>query len=188
MRSFYHKYFEGYEEEKIPKENGQGRRIEHKYVGIYYCQGVTRPMQFLIRFFYVAIFFGAFTLFFNASSKSLGCNTAAYVIVCQGLTILSFIWFVWVLIHYVLTEREMKIYTYKNTSLKLIKSSMVAAGAFGLDALSVLVYVLLHLQDEPKKQLICLAEYALGGSFLFLVNRLEKQIQYKKILNSEKGK
>ncbi|GEM_PF-2838546 len=186
MSSFYHKYFEGYEEVTVPDKDGKGAQIERKYAGIYYRQGVTGLIWYLVRFFYTAVFFCALSLFYNASTQPLGCNTTPYATVSQALTVLSFIWFAWVLLHYVSTKSDMKIYTYKSTSPKLIRAGMTAAGAFCLNALSVLVYVVLNLQDEPRKQLLCLAEYVVGGGCLFLVNRLEKAMPYEKILNPDR--
>ena len=79
MQSYYHKYFEGYEEE-IQNGNKKGTRTVRKYVGIYYRQGVTKLKQFMIRIFYLAIFIGTLALFMDGSMQSVEGNAATYSI------------------------------------------------------------------------------------------------------------
>lgn len=184
MRKFYHKYFEGYEEHRLPKPNGKGMHIEYTYVGVFYRQEHTKRIWIGLKILYLLMLTAVLALFIHAATRPLACNTAPYVVICQSICLLGMIWLTWVVINYIAAPRNMKIYTYKSTSLQLMKVGKVLAVLGGATAFMVLVFTLLSGDIRYGEQLLCMGEYLAVGVLAFLMYWLEVHTPYEKVLNS----
>jgi len=187
MKRFFDKYFEGYEEENVPQISGKKRKTTYRYVGIYYRMDVKKSVQILLRILFVFLFGAAVSLFLFTSSMNLGFNNYPVTIVFQGLTVLSFIWYAYVLLSYIFAERDLKIYSYKSTSPAIIKAGIFTATAFGLDAISVLIFILFFSHTQTRNQMFCFIQYLGCVVLILLISFIENKLPYIKILNSEKG-
>ncbi|MDO5422877.1 MAG: hypothetical protein Q4F41_04020 [Eubacteriales bacterium] len=185
MKRYYHKYFEGYEEEKVPAKNGKGTRIAHTYVSYYFRQGVNEWVRIALRILYLAMSLAAFGCLLYAATSYAHCNQTPWMVVAQALTLLAFLWFAWVLAYYVCAPKEMTIYKYKSTALQMLKVCKWLTAAFLLDAAGVAADLLLFGGASEKEELLCLGSYLLGGLLILGLGLIERALPYERLSNDK---
>lgn len=157
MKGYYHKYFEDFEEERVPNQNGKGTHIEHKYVGYYFHLGMNEALRILYALMGAAVGCLAY-----AATRTAHCNTAGYSVVFQAVTLLLCLWFLWVLVYYVSAPKDMTIYKYKSTALQILKVCKFLTAAFLADTAAVIIDMITATGAE-KGQIDNLPGYLSGG-------------------------
>lgn len=185
MKGYYHKYFEGYEENKVLNRNGKGTHIEYTYVGYYFRQGIRSFSRLLLRILYILMGLAAAGCLLFSSTRRAHCNQMPYMVVLQALTLLAFVWFAWVLIYYVCAPQEMTIYKYKSTALQILKVCKWLTAAFLVDALAVAADMMFFGAGRESGQMICLAGYLLGGLLIFGISLVERALPYERLSNDK---
>ena len=116
MGRYYQKYFEDYEEERVPNKRGNGTHLQYTYKGFYYRQELNPVMQALLRVCYVVLFVLELYFFAKAGTKELHCNLNPVMALLQAFSMLGYVWLGWILFFYVSAPRDMTIYKYKSTA------------------------------------------------------------------------
>jgi hypothetical protein len=184
--TFYHGYFEGYTETKVPKPNGKGNRITRIYTGEYYRQDLTRRQRVLIRLVYGALYLFALSAFLFSTTRQVASNNTWYVGLPGLLVAIPMLLMLIITIAYITTRRDMKLWDYKSSSINLKKVSLVTSACYGVLALLTVVFIILNPAEEPLSELVCLAGYIAGGLAVLAVNRLENRVKYLKVPNQQK--
>lgn len=185
MKSYYHKYFEGYEEDKVLNRNGRGTHIEYTYVGYYFRQGIKNFSRILLRMLYVLMSVAAVGSLIFSSTRLVHCNQTPYMVALQALTLLTFIWFFWVMLSYVFAPKEMTVYKYKSTALQLLKVCKWLTAAFLLDAAAAAADMLLSAGGFQKEQTLCLSAYVLGSMMILGIYIIERALPYERLSNDK---
>lgn len=183
MKGYYHKYFEGYKEDRVQNKNGRGTHIEYRYVGYYFRQGLRDSLRILLRILYVLLGMASLGSLLFASTYQAHCNQTPYMAVLQAVTMLAFVWFFWVLVFYVCAPREMTVYKYKSTALQLLKVCKWLTAALILDAAGAAIDIM--LSGMERGQMICLACYLLGGLAVAAIGVLECCLPYERLSNDK---
>jgi archaellum biogenesis protein FlaJ (TadC family) len=184
MKNYYHKYFEDYEEERVLNRNGKGTHIEHRYVGYYYRLGVSDIVKTVLRILYLLMGLVAAGCLVFASTRAAHCNTMPYSVILQAITLLTVIWFAWVLIYYILSPKDMTVYKYKSTALQMIRVCKYLAAAFLLNAVFVAADMICF-RSTAHEQIICLAAYLMGCILIFGLKVLEQSLPYERLSNDK---
>jgi archaellum biogenesis protein FlaJ (TadC family) len=184
MKNYYHKYFEDYEEERVPNRDGKGTHIEHKYVGYYYRLGVSDAVKIVLRILYLLTGLIAAGCLVFASTRVAHCNTMSYSVILQAITLLTVIWFVWVLIYYILSPKDMTVYKYKSTALQMLRVCKCLAAAFLLNAVLVAADMICF-KSTAREQMICLAAYLTGCILIFGLKAIEQSLPYERLSNDK---
>jgi archaellum biogenesis protein FlaJ (TadC family) len=182
MKNYYHKYFEDFEEERVPNRDGKGTHIEHKYVGYYYRLGVKNAVKFALRTLYLLLGAVVIGCLLFASTRMAHYNTMPYSVVLQAITLLAILWFLWVLIYYILSPNDMTVYKYKSTALQMIKVCKWLTVAFLLNAILVIADMVIF-QSTSREQSVCLAAYLLGGILILGLKKIEQALPYERLSN-----
>ena len=184
MKNYYHKYFEDYEEERVPNRDGKGTHIEHKYVGYYYRLGVKRITRIALRLLYLVLGCLAAACLLFGAARMAHCNTLPVMVILQAVTLLLLIWFVWVLLYYIFVPENMTSYKYKSTALQMLKVCKWLSVVFFLDAASVLADILIN-KNTAQEQIICLAAYIAGGMVAVILRTVERALPYERLSNDK---
>lgn len=185
MKGYYHKYFEGYEENKVLNRSGRGTHIEYTYSGYYFRQGIKTFPRILLRLLYGLMGLAAVGCLLLSSTRGAHCNQVPYMAVFQAVTMLLLIWFVWVLIFYICAPGEMTVYKYKSTALQILKVCNWLTAAFLLDAAGVAVDMVLSGTGMERGQMICLAGYLVGGVLTVGISFVERALPYERLSNDK---
>ena len=185
MKGYYHKYFEGYKEDRVLNANGRGTHIEYTYASYYFRQDVKDYVRAAIRILYVLMAAAATGGFLCASSRTVHCNQVFYMALCQALTTLAFVWFFWVLIYYILAPREMTVYKYKSTALQILKVCKWLAAALVLDAAAVMTDMLISGNLMKKAEMLCILWYLLAAGIIAGIGMIERSLPYERLSNDK---
>ena len=132
----YHRVFEGYSERKVPKENGNGTRIERVYVGTYYIRRGSGRNLALTKLLYVLLYLLAAAGFVYAFTRPVGYNSVWYGAVPAFAEAIVLLLFAADLFTCLGAPRRMTVYHY-NAFGKLLRLSLLAVAA-------ALAYALLY--------------------------------------------
>ncbi len=183
MSRFYDRYFEGYEEHTVMKDNSGKLRKEYTYAGIFYRHAMPRKQWIEVKILYVLLTVCSLMLYLHASTGQIICNHEFYVTFFQALSLLANIWYLWVLVSYAAAPRAMKIYNFKSTSRQLKRCAPVLGGVYALTALGILVSLIRNAQERGR-QAVCLLEVLLAAGMIFLVFFLEYHMRYETVPNA----
>lgn len=178
----YHRFFEGYTEEKTMDETGK-IRITYVYTGEYYEPVRTREQYVKDKIWTTCMSVLAAALFVFAGTRNVPANTQAAVAGLQAAFLLFF-FLTAKSIFYLLTSRTpYTIRIYRIVSEKLIQNVKRAAVCCWLTAAAVAVYMcwsaLVGLWTFPLETFICIAAESLGGGILYAVYRKTVEVEFK---------
>jgi hypothetical protein len=174
----YHRYFEGYSEVSVPRQNGKGTFIERIYTGNYYRQELSKGQRVVIRILYAVLFLGIAYLFISSAIMPLTSNTTWYVVLPQAGSILFMAWVFIALCTYLPSGRALTIEGYRNSSLALKKATFAVAISLGLSAIVSLLFMVFNPSSQIMAELLCAARYLLGGLLALSMNRIENRLKY----------
>ncbi len=186
MGRYYQKYFEDYEEERVPNKRGNGTHLQYTYKGFYYRQELNPVMQALLRVCYVVLFVLELYFFAKAGTKELHCNLNPVMALLQAFSMLGYVWLGWILFFYVSAPRDMTIYKYKSTAVQIQKAQKLSVG-LSLVMLFMAAGIIIAYNGFSFVLVIDLQEYILVAVLGILWLYTEKSMRYKKIYNSQKG-
>ena len=128
MGRYYQKYFEDYEENRVPNKWGNGTHLQYTYKGFYYRQELNKRMQIALRICYGMLFLLELHFFAKAGTGIISCNANPVMALLQSLSMLCYVWLGWILFFYVSAPRDMTIYKYRSTALQLLKAQKLSVG------------------------------------------------------------
>ena len=140
---YYHSYFSGYTEYKVPRENGRGHKIVRIYTAPYHMQDVSRKQWYLNKLRNFLLSAAACVLLTAGMSVDSGCNRVWYVALPGLLSAAAAVLLIAVSIFYILAPRRMTHYQYYNTHSRTLQFGIVYAVLAGLATAGVLFFLIL---------------------------------------------
>ena len=177
----YQKFFEHYEEIRVPKENGRGTRIKRIYTGDYYRKDSSDKNWYVMKVVYLLAAVVTVALFVMASFPGNGANKVWYVTVPQAASVACFFVFFRVLCSYIAAPRNMTISEWKRGCKTLKKVLKILECCVLVTAVGTLGYYLFHGTEFSGKILCYFIAYLLCAGVLSIIYILENKVNYKKI-------
>lgn len=181
-KNFYHRYFEGYTEEKVLVEGGRGAHIQRTYTGFYYHAQLTSGQRWGVRALYLFLYLASAALFVFAASRPVPCNSTWYCVVPDAVVLFSMVWLVLPFCSYLVAGERLTVYEYKSTSRRLIKFSRIIAAALGVGALLVALATVLVGGDRVEG-FRCAFWFLLAAVPMAAIFLIERQIIYEQLTN-----
>lgn len=176
----YHRYFEGYTEITRIQPNGR-KKIERIYTGVYHIQALEKGKRLVLLLGYVLLWLACAALFALGAVQPVGSNQSWYTVSFQVVTVAMLFWMLCTLINYITAPKKLTIHDYRTTSGSLKRAGTASAIAAALSALTTLLYLLLHLQDNPSREVLCFVLFLLSSGASYAIARIEKGIPYQEI-------
>ena len=173
----YHRFFEDYAERQQPDAEGR-LRIERTYIGLYYCQNVSRKKAVWLRVEYGLLWIIAAAAFVLAATRPVGSNRSVYVTCFQALTVMGLFWELVALFRYVVSPEKMTVYEYKASSKALQHAAALTGLSSFLAAGASIVWLLLRRPESSGSTGVCFCGFLLCGVFSALLKETEKRIPY----------
>ncbi len=142
----YHRFFEGYTEYTVLKPNGK-EKIVRVYTAAYYKAALSTPLYALCRLGYIVLCVAAVIFMLSATTRDIGCNYVWYVNVPVSLSFPAIFATCWCSVSAALADREMKLRHMRTIHKILPIAAIIAAGTYMLSAISMLIFMLIHLPD-----------------------------------------
>lgn len=125
----YHRHFQGYAEQRVPRENGRGVRIERVYVADYYRYEETDAVWRRKKFMYLLLYASAAGAVILAGSQAADVNRIPAVGIAQILAFLPMVYLLYKLILQVTAPRKMTIGERDSVTAGFQKAAVVC-GAY----------------------------------------------------------
>ena len=123
----YHRHFQGYAEQLVPRENGRGSRIERIYAADYYKYEETDAVWRWKKLSYSVLFVLTAALSALADSRPAAVNRIPAVGIAQILSYISLIYLLYKLILQVSAPRQMTIGERDSSTAGFRKAALVYA-------------------------------------------------------------
>ena len=123
----YHRHFQGYAEQRIPKENGRGNRIERIYVADYYEYGETDTVWRWKKLGCIVLFVLMAAVSVFADSRPAAVNRIPAVGIAQILSYIPLIYLLYKLVLQVSAPRQMTIGERDSSAADFRKATMIYA-------------------------------------------------------------
>lgn len=175
----YDGYFDGYIEQKVPKENGRGLRIKRIYVDDYIRAAIEdtewRRRKKLYPFLYIVALLG----YILAGSQPIGSNSVIYIVAPGLLAALMFLLSVVPLGFFATSKQNMTKWEY-STSAKRVKTYSLLTGCCLLTAaLGTLIYLVFYRDLQIVPVLVSLLGYMTSGGILIWIYLREEKTEYR---------
>ena len=139
----YHRFFEGYSEQRVLGEDGKRAQILRVYVGEYYRRVCSDATWIGIKIAYMALFVLGFATYIYALVLPIGSNQVWYVAVPGLCSVVPLLLLFSKLAACVVAKRTMVIYERKHVFGRVFRRSMIVVGFLGATLLMKLLYVIL---------------------------------------------
>lgn len=179
----YHRYFEGYSEQKVPGENGHRNRIVRVYVGDYYKRKCSDCAWIAVKAAYALLYLAAVAVYLFAMVLPIGSNHAWYVALPGLLSVVPLILVFAKLTACLVTKRTMMIYDFKYVFHRVVRYCTAAAGFLFATALMKLLYILVNLPGEVWPEVFSCLGCFLGAGLILGIGLLERNAKYEIIKN-----
>lgn len=186
-KSAYHGYFEGYSEVITLKENKRGATRRFVYTGDYYSPVLSARQRIAVRVEYLALLSLSTLLFLLLGLLPGERNSSWYIAFPQAVSIPFLFWAFLSWCHYLPNRERLTIVQYNDSSVHIRRTALGAAVCFGCSALSVVVYVFLHLSQNHFWDLISILGYLIAGCAMYGLYAKESVVQYIKTPSSNES-
>lgn len=183
----YRRFFEGYTEISVPKENGKGEKILRIYTAEFYRRKLDDRQHILLKLFYAVMYLIALIGFVTAAVEPLESNAVWYVAFPQTCCIFFFGWLFLGLMKYFFAERNMTIYSYRTSTQNVKRAALGLVLSLLWLSLMNACYLALHIGYMPFEEGWCIVRFLIGAGSTALLYNAEKRVTYVKVEN-EKGK
>lgn len=180
-RFAYNRFFEGYDEEKVPRKNGKGYSIRRTYTAPWVVQKCSDAEWMRHKILLSLSFFASLAIFIYAGSRRVPGNAAFYAVVLGVFTFISFFLGLISLIRILISPRKMTLWVHRS-SFNAFRSISVATAIllFALAA-AQLINILLYgsmLRELAVRQLACIFGYVVAGALMTAAYIMERHKQY----------
>ena len=182
--TYYHSFFEGYTEARVPADNKKGYKIVRVYTSDYYVMKDAQSLQRKLS--YLLLFAAGAVLFVLAAMPSTASNMAVYVALPVALSMIGLVFSGAVLFFYMSAPEKMTIYQHSYSD-KLKLATGFAAIALGLSVLCTTASFLLIQDSLTLRALLSAVGYLAAFVCLLLLNRLENHTGYTREHNPTVG-
>ena len=179
----YHRFFEGYSEQKVLGENGKRTRILRVYVGDYYKRSCTDPAWIFVKIAYILLFAAAVAAYIFALALPVGSNRAWYAALPGLCSVVPLMLLFAKLMACTVTKRNMVIYDYKHVFGRVFRRSVIAAGFLAATLLAKIVYILLVFPVDLGAEAVSCFGCLLGAGLILTIGLLERNASYETVKN-----
>lgn len=180
-KNFYHRYFEGYQEEKYPDKNGK-MRITRTYTGFFYEADLTGGQKTGIRIGYLFSYLLSCCLLIAGASLRIPCNMVWYCGLVTGISLLGYAILAVPMLGYLFRASQLTIYEYCATSKQVIRFCRWTSWAVGI--LTLLgIGNLIIVREQAGKQILALTMFAGAAVLLTGIWFVETHLTYKELYN-----
>lgn len=176
--SAYHRYFEGFAERKYYDEK-ENLHITRVYVGNYYRRDIPDQRHRALKVQYLIVYLLSLAAFLFAGTRGTQLNTVIYVYVPVTLSLIAMLCLIFPLVHNLAAPREMIIRTYRDSSEKLKRVSVCAAGLQIVCALGTMAGMFCIPGQVGLKQFLSIAGFLVSAVFLLWLWQTERCLEYE---------
>jgi hypothetical protein len=173
----YHRFFEGYVEEKVACDNRRGYKIQRTYEGprmTYTLSGseLVRRKTLLCLCWLLAL-----SLFLGVAYPSNGVNSVWYVGIPEAFALLGFIWLGTGIFHILSSKTDMEVRIFRISHVRSQMAAGYTAVILYVTAATTLIYSI--LQDRILSLLPEVAALAVAGTGMVLLYHMVVTMSYK---------
>lgn len=179
----YHNFFQGYAEQKVPKSNGRGNKIERIYVADYYKYQETELVWYLKKIVNFVLYLIAALGVIYADTRSLQINNIFVLGIMQTLSSVPFIYLLYMLIWNVTAPRRMTIGEVKSSSTGFRRAAFSNGVWLLLVAIVEMVVKWLFIGNMSLEEWRVIALKIISSGVLFSLYIMEKKRPLEKIIN-----
>lgn len=176
----YNRFFEGYELRQVLSANGK-RKMEHMYIGDYYCQMLTSGKQKLLKAGYLFSFLCAVFILIFLGTLQIAINRIEAVAVFQAACVFFLGYMLLALIRYLFSANHRTIYEYKTSSIRMCRAASGLAVSASGAAFSAFIFTVIWGRGQLLINLVCVLGYVLMAGFGLGIRCVEKKIVYEKV-------
>ena len=179
----YHRHFQGYAEQRVPRENGKGTRIERIYVADYYRYEETDAAWLWKKFCYIILFVLMAVVSVLADTRPVAINRLPAVGIVQILSFIPLTYLLYKLILQVSSPRQMTIGERDSSATGFMKASLIYGSVI------LVIAIAMPVEKWIVFQTIELSDWALIGlklfssALTFLLYFMERARTLKKVSN-----
>lgn len=183
----YRRFFEGYVEEYVPKENGKGQKIVRTYVGSYYVPERKKHKWIVTKLMYTLVLMLTTTLFILAATRDiqLAYVSTAYLLtlIPQPICVIFLLWSFVAVLNVWMAPEKMTIGEYRRGPEALKTGTKCYSFALVIAAVGELVQLFFCTADYRAAVLQCAQGLLLAALLAFLLYRTEQQRVYHEQAN-----
>lgn len=178
----YHRYFEGYSEQRILAPDGRHTRIRRVYVGERYRRSCGRGGWLLWKAVYALLFLAAAAVYAAALVMDVGSNRAWYVALPGLCSVVPMLMLLAKLAGCTVSGRDLMIYEYKYVFGRVYRWSMISAVFLAVGAVMKALYLCLNWASARiGDELLSLLGLLFGCALLLVLGLLERNARYQEI-------
>lgn len=178
--SAYHRYFEGYAERECYDEKGK-RHIERVYVGNYYRRAVSDGQHKALKAQYAVMYLLSLAVFLFAGTRDTQLNTARYVYIPVILSLVAMLCLLVTIVFNLIAPREMVIRAYRDSSEKLIYTSISTAVLQIVNALATIFGMFYVPGQVGLDQCLSIAGFLISAGILLWLWQTERCLEYEEL-------
>ena len=177
-RDTYHRFFEGYTEEKVPGDDGK-LHTKRVYRDFLYVPRLTRAERAMRLLGYPLLYLAGISLFISGATREAACNTAWYAALATGLSLVCAVIEAVPLFCCAFGPEEQTVYQFRSGHRTCVLWARITAGAMALTAVLALIATLLGGDGAWVPLLL----FALACACEAAVGVLESRVAYEKRTN-----
>ena len=170
----YHRHFQGYSEQRVPRENGRGYRIERVYIADFYRYAETDAVWRGKKLLYAVLFLAAAGAVILAGSRPAAVNRVPAVGAAQLLAFLPMIWLLYQLILQVTAPRQMTIGARDEVTAGFRKAALLCGVYLLAMAAAMPIEKRLVMGALNRSDAMAIALTAVGGALTLALFAMEK--------------
>ena len=179
----YHRHFQGYAEQRVPRENGKGVRIERIYVADYYRYDESDGTWWLKKLLYAILFISAAGAVILSDSRPADINRIPAVGIAQILAFLPMIYLLYRLILQMTAPRQMTIGERDAVTAGFRKAALLCGVYLLAMAAAMPIEKRLVLGTLNRSDAIAIALTAVGGALTLVLFAMEKARKLTRVPN-----
>lgn len=181
--SFYHSFFEGFQEYKEVDQRGR-TKVRRVYTGTMYRQNLNTARYLLLRFIYVLMFFGIAGMLVLAGMSQKQSGSVLYVVLPEVFTVGFLFWLLYALfVNYLFAPRKMTLNDYRTSAGSLKVCSLGLTISFGLDMCMTVLYASLQQPAAAGNEGFVALEFLTAGLLSLAMLVIERRLPYEEIEN-----
>ena len=174
-RDAYHRFFEGYTEEKLPGDDGR-LHTKRTYRDFLYAPKLTSAQRILRMAGLGALYLGGAVLLVLGAAQRAACNTAWYTVIGLGLSLICLVIEAIPLFTCLTAPAQQTVYQYKAGHRTCVLWARITAGAAALTTVLALIATLVSGETIGLPVLL----FALACGCEVAVGLIESAIPYEK--------
>ena len=181
--SSYHQHFQGYAEQRVPRENGKGTRIERIYVASYYQYEETDTVWRWKKFSYIILFILTAAVSVLADTRPMAINRLPVVGIVQILSFIPLIYLLYKLILQVSAPRQMTIGERDSSATGFRKATLIYGATILVIVIAMVIEKRIVFQTIELSDWVLIGLKLFSGALTFLLYFMERIRKLERVPN-----